>query len=842
MGWTERIGPTAGGGLLRLAIGLIGGGILAATKGFAQGSTRPVLARDTALAGSATLLGEVPVLRRFGVSGRPRGPSAVLDEYFMLKLDKELGHVRETGAGEAMAQEDSPPLKVALTLRMAEEQSRASHANQGDGLAQTGLIASLTLAAAEDRSGTPGQERTPGGNYPVTVLARSGVLGTAGIAAAADQVSPVQIVQGTSPVRSGGGEEPPAPESPVPLEAVIPGASPRRPGSSSPVSSPGNGPLGDLLPDLGGSGYRMAPIRWGGTTGSSVVWSQDAIGSQVLSNTQNLDMRANSYIYQPWFARIGGNLGVVSAESKITGGASGGGSSNRNNSTSFNYGGDLSLFPVSRFPFQANFSQNSNVATAQDQSITSTSTRFGVRQNYRPEQGNDNYSANYDRSLVTTVTGNSVVNAAGATYATLLGDHTLSSSVRYSSNSGDVGGQSLQLFGASAAHTWRRDEDFMISTSANFSNSQTNILSGGVMALNNSRLWQANSSVVWTPDQDIPLTVTGGGSLFAIQTDTGIDKSQLLSMNGYATANYRFSPNLGLTGSASLGQNQTKDTKGTSLSTVNSTQTASVSYSGDPLKLFDFSYGWNTGGSFSNQMTSGGAGQNLSGQTIGANASHSLSRVFMFSPVNTLNTYASQGLSFSKASNSVLSNTTLSHSAGASWRSAYSETLVGSLSVAGSDSISSGQSENHFRTFSVNGTGQWQMNRRAGFNAAVNATWTQQVTASSTVPGAGLTATDSSTPAQWSGSGSLSYSHRNPLDIQNLLYGATYSFTTSQTNLRVAAGDPNAVSWVVSNTFLQRLDYILGRVKFQLTGSLATIDGKSNASIFFSMQRAFGDL
>lgn len=839
-------------------MGLIGGGILAATKGFAQGGARPADIQDIALTASSfdplTLFGRGANRSQIDATEGMRDASAELEGSPRLRLDTELGYAGlalTLGKSVVNAPQDAAvPLKASASLNMRAGPGTSPHVRSGDVLVPSGLIDLPALAMSRDIGSMSGNESKSEHFGLTTVSADSSATGVA-IPAGRDQNGPTHfpltVTRGLSRVRLSAAEESPAPEAPVPMDTVVPGPSPGRQGTQGSPARFGGGPTEVQLPDLGDPGYRLAPIRWGGTTGTNVVWTQDSIGSQSLSNTQNLDMRAASYIYQPWFARVGGNFGVTMAESKMTAGGGGGGN-NKNNSTSFNYGGDLSLFPVSRFPFTANFSQNSNLATAQDQASKSTSTRFGAIQNYRPAEGTGSYAANYDRSSVTTNTGNSLVNTAGASYAGTFGDHSVSSSVRYATNSGDVGGQSLQQFGINAAHTWRDDEDLMVSSSANFSNSQTNILVGGATLLNASRLWQANSSVTWTPDPDIPLTVTGGGSVYNVQTDTGKDKNQQLSMNGNANATYRFSPNLGVTGSATLGRNQSTSSNGGSTSIVSSSQTVSANYSGDPLKLYDFSYSWNTGGSFSNFLSSGssGGGQSLSGQTVGANAGHSLSRVFSFSPVNTLNTSASQSFGLTRNSSSGLTNSTLTHSVGGSWRSVFSESLVASLGVSGSDSLSTGQGESHFRTVAVNGSGQWQVNRRAGFNANVNATWTQQVSSSSNIAdssliGPNLTVVNNNTQALWTGGGSVAYNHRNPFNIQNLLYGATYSFTTSQTNLRVAAGDPDALSWVVSNTLMMRLDYLLGRVKFQLTGSLATIDGKNNTALFFSMQRAFGD-
>jgi hypothetical protein len=91
-----------------------------------------------------------------------------------------------------------------------------------------------------------------------------------------------------------------------------------------------------------------------------------------------------------------------------------------------------------------------------------------------------------------------------------------------------------------------------------------------------------------------------------------------------------------------------------------------------------------------------------------------------------------------------------------------------------------------------------------------------------------------------SGSGQISYSHRNFFDVMNLYYSASLQVNANQTNLRVVAGDPNALSWQTGMVMQQNLDYRIGRLNFRLTGSLASSNGKENASLFGMMSREFG--
>ena len=614
------------------------------------------------------------------------------------------------------------------------------------------------------------------------------------------------------------------PEEPVPFEAV-------QPGPSNPVSNAA-APIPENLPDLSAVSWALAPIRWGGNTASNYNLNDSSQGGKTYSETQTLNLRGSSYIYQPWYAQVSGDLGLLRGNSRQSGGDVAENSNGK--STSVTYGGNLNLFPQSRFPFQAYAQSSDSRADANSQGSQYTSTRMGARQSYRPEVGPENYSASADRSIVTTTSVRSVVDAVQGSYATTIADHGLSANARFSRNIGDIGGQGSNLLSLNGTHSWRADEDITVASSANYINNQISTLTSTGLSMNNSEVMQALSSVTWLPSEDLPLTVAGGGSFLHLNTETEAEKTNLTSLNAYANAIYRVNKNLTTTVGLTLSQNQTND-----VNQFASAENASVSYLGNPLTFGDYSYNWGTGGAISNQQVSGGAAN----RSLSAQAQHSVLRNVVVDQANALTLNASQSFSITDNSTSKQSNI-LTHSGGASWRLGFGDRSMGMLTTTLSDSISTGTFGGHIRSLSAQGNIQSQMSSRSSLTASLNVVLSQQLSGPQVTQTEALTDPTLITDTRnrtLNGSGQVSYAYRNPFDIANLVYTATFQGNASQTNLRLITGDPNALGSQSGTMFRQNADYRLGRLTIRATSTFARLNGKDNASVFLMIGREIGD-
>ncbi len=627
-----------------------------------------------------------------------------------------------------------------------------------------------------------------------------------------------------------GGDTPAGPEAPLPFDRVE--APPVRRGQA-PAS------IAQELPDLSGESWRMAPIRWGGTSASTLNSFKENNGIGTRSVTEMLTLRTASHIYQPWFAQVNGNLGVLSGTTRRTLPSNFSAPSDDVRTTSLTYGGSLNLFPLSRFPLQAYLDKSDSRASGNAIGTQFTSTRLGLRQSYRPPIGNENYAVSYDRSAISADIGHSVVNALQGNYSASLADHSLSANTRFSRNTGGINGEASRLFSAFGSHVWRVEDGLSVSSTANVSDQQIRYLSSGILSMNNNRLLQANSTFTWLPDEDLPLTVIGGANLLSTETTTDTGSSQLSNLGGFAGLTYRFSNRLTGNGNLQILQSNSGSTK-----RLLAGGNGALSYSGEPLVLGNFNYNWNAGTNIGFQSVTGGA----SNQTVSGQFGHSLNRSIVFSPENAVSLNLGQGVSLASSSQAGAS-TTLSHSGGVSWRLGYTERITGMFSAVLSDNLSTGQYSGHYRTFSLNGNGLAQLSRRASITANANISWSQQ---QQQQPQNGQPPQNiqqlqlgsqiyNTNQSQWNGSASLGYNHFNPFGVANLTYSANVVYSSSQVNQRIVNGDPNALSWQVSRALQQRALYRIGRLNFQALATLATVNGKKNASIFFQVSRDFGD-
>lgn len=623
--------------------------------------------------------------------------------------------------------------------------------------------------------------------------------------------------EGPAPAANPGAYAEPA--SPVPFDEVR-GLPPR------PEKSTG-GKVEDTLPDPGGEGWNLAPIRWGGNTSSLLNAFRDDLGGQTLNNTQTVNLRTSSHIYQPWFAQVNGNVGLLTSAATRNGSGVEGSSSSR--STAFNYGGSLNLFPLSRFPLQAYIDQGDSRASANDTGSSFKTSRLGLRQSYRPETGTDNYSFSYDRSTVEADIARSSVDTLQGNYSVSLEQHSLSLGTRYSRNQAGLTGESSRTFGLNGAHTWRYDETLSVSSSAYLNNQEIHYLSGNMLSLNRSRLVQASSGFTWLPDEDLPLTVTGSANLLATSTDTGLASSQLANVGGLLGFSYRLSQRLTAAGNFQASQTSNGGIRQSLLA-----GNGLLSYSGEPLTFGNYFYNWNASGSVAAQTLSGtGSVLTQSGQV-----GHSLNRSIAFNEGNVINLTASQGLSATHSGQSGAA-TTLAHSAGVSWRLGYGSNITGLFSAMAADNLTRGEYSSHYRSFNLNGNGLFQLSRRSSLTAYANLAWSQQRQAQQELQlGSQLFNLGSS---QWTGSASLGYQNAMALDIRNLSYSASVQLTTTGTDRGIFAVGASNLNRQQSTSFQNRLDYRLGRLNFQLLGSLASVNGKKSALLFFQMNRDFGD-
>lgn len=630
------------------------------------------------------------------------------------------------------------------------------------------------------------------------------------------------------------GSGPAGPEAPVPFDPTPAVAGARRAPAADRPSPGAAKPADSGLPDLSGETWVMAPIRWSGSTGTNGNFFSSDDGAKSVSIANTLNVQANSFIGAPYIAQWSGLLGVNSTSSTFSQSIGG---TQKSDSSGLNFGGSVNVFPVSRFPFSATFNRGTSESRVGENLAPTTFTSLGLRQQYRTGVG-DTYAASYNRNSYVSGANSSQSSALNGSFSArrvfdvdhyLEGDHNLNASLAFSPSSGDLGGQTARLLNANVSHSWTVHEDLSIANSLTLASTRRDQFVGDSLARNDSRVFLAATNFTWRPLEDLPVTLTGGGSYSQTQIviEDKLVSQQTLAAN--VSTSYRFSNNLSASGNASVASTSSN------LGSISSGGAGvSASYTGDPLKLGDYMYGWNV----SSGVNGYAATQGSHSFGLNASANHSLTRTLVIDQAQALNLNAGQTVSYNHTQTGPA--TALAHSLGAAWRAAYGEALAVSLSANVSDNISSGQSgNNHYRNMSLVGNGQYQISSRAALSLNANMNWSQNLVGAVAQPQTvnGLIGNDNQ--SQVSGSFSLGYTHSNPFSIRNLNYNASALWINSQSSNRLAGLDPIGSQTQQSASFQQLLDYRVGRLTFRVNHAMISQAGRKSASIFASVNRDF---
>lgn len=604
------------------------------------------------------------------------------------------------------------------------------------------------------------------------------------------------------------------------------------PKSGSAAASAGPGPASsapEAAKEEGAVRWTIPPIRWGGSSGYSLQRSSSSGGATSVSQAMFSNLSAASYIYAPWAATVTGRIGMTTGWSDS--GAASGGQSSSNRSNTVVGGGDLNVFPASRFPFQAYFDRSDSRASGNLVSSDYVNDRYGIRQSYRAAEGTTSAGFQLDRSVVDSVrSGRDLVTALSGSFATDIGIVRNSVSGRYSLGERQQTGEKARLMGFNTSHSATLEDNLNVSGNFDFVD---NTLQGGATGLQSdarTRFMQGGAFATWMPEfderEDLPLTLSGSVRYSVLQAEFGGQTVDSRSFGANVNGLYRFSPNL--TGGANAGVNQVASGAGAAL--LLTTLGANVNYVGDPLTFGKYSYNWNTGASANWQS---GAGDIPANAFFGAQAGHSVSRFFALSDADTVSLSLSQTASL--AQNQVTGNSlSLSHSAAASYGLRWGERFTGNATGTLSDTLTTGDNAQHFRMLSLGFYGLGQLSPLSSANVNLQFNWTDQ---DSILQFDGFRS--SANDQHMSLLGSASYSHSRFVGVRGLRYTLLFTADTRLRDDRLF-GDTNGVidrtRWTLSN----RLDFRFGMLDFRANLAINDVGGKKNALLFFQATRQFG--
>lgn len=547
--------------------------------------------------------------------------------------------------------------------------------------------------------------------------------------------------------------------------------------------------------------WGLAPIRfrWNGSTATAITVQRTSDGQDSTQNVNvlNLTGYANSYLWQPWFAQVNGNLGMNLIQTGSNG--------IRTNAVALTGTGRLTVLPRTRFPFEAFFDASDSRTTGDALGSASRRVRFGARQNYQPTTHVGTYSAGYERTMQSSFgLGDETTDILDFRAVRGIGDNQ-SVNADGSLVLSDRGNDRLQLMNLRGNHYWRPEDNLSLQSDASFVSSKVDSAAAGGFS---AQFMQLGGVATWN-SEEIPLYVTGGVRFSGSLTESDGVSSNTGAFNANVGATYEYSRNIRLTGSAAL--NKTDASMMTS-------QAAGVAYTSDNETVFNnFTYQKAASANISNQTGDNG------GRTASEAASHSLTKALPGIYGGNLFMNFNQGLFLTQASGTVSNPNRLAHGANLQWGRFWEAAYV-SAGLTASDSRALGGETDALQSVNLNINANRGLSTTANLSGALSVQLSRHETENQNSSGQGTVSTNFT----------ASYQNTRMFGIPRLEFNSLLLGTFSQlpSNSGVATASQAEVRWD------NRFKYFLGKTEFQLRGEVAQTGAHRRFLLFLYVNRA----
>lgn len=602
----------------------------------------------------------------------------------------------------------------------------------------------------------------------------------------------------------------------------------------------------------------LPPIRVGGML--SYQFRRDISEEQKKMQqglTGTLTAKTNTFIWQPWFAQVGGELSLTLAKDSSEDSNSVLFTSNNSKNLSVTGNAQLSVLSRSRYPFEAHFDRSDNRSST-DLAVADSyvSQRFGFSQQYRRQEGDA--MVGWDRT--TQSSGGDRRDRQDTLQLNLthnLDSHRLQVTGNGSWNRHEATGEQAAQANLSVQHSFTPDPSVSLESMGNISRSGFHLQQGD----SDTRLLQMSTLAFWRPAEE-PYTVTGGVRVFALGgSSSSVGGSAIgttaRSLNANTGLNYDVSKTTRMNALVNLNLANNNGVGNTS-----SNQAVGVNYQPDTIEFGSLHYSFSSSANASNQTSSGQDSQ----RQLALQMSHSLGRAFNLDGGSVIRIDSSQSLASVTSSGSSQpvaasgvtaveepsTNLRLTHSGTLGWNLARETTsAMVQLSVSDSRSLTGRKDFFQMANFQISSNLQSVWNGTLAGNLTIQATRQSPtplpVVAGSTIsesPNTSFRAVDTTS------TGSLTYQTPRLFGIRRLRFVSDLRLN-SKALLPVLGSvkDEETAAWE------NRLDYMIGRTQFRMTTLIAknstpknplntspTAESvtKVNKSIMFSISRSLG--
>lgn len=556
---------------------------------------------------------------------------------------------------------------------------------------------------------------------------------------------------------------------------------------------------------------RLAPVRFsvGGSVGYGMQ-RQNIGGSKSMSQSiyTTVNANADSFIWQPWLAKVNGGLGLNA--NRITNSTDNTGSKS---SGAFVTGrGIMSLVPYSRFPFEARFNRSDSRQSSGLGTVSSDfkTTSFGLTQNYRNLIGDANYMVSYDHSLWEGANSSSDKQDAWRLETShQFTDQKLAISGASNRNVRVPSNEKSLYNNLMATHNYRPNDSFVVDTLAS-------LLSNSRQALDETSVKnkQLSSSAFWRANEN-KLAVNGGVRLFGYDTYSNTTTfAQSRTVNVNLGANYELSKHTRVNGSANVSQSSSSG-----IQSVTSSESVGASYTPDMIDLSIYSH------TYSYTRSVAGSISNQNGSPIGStqhftlSPGHGVSRNTALGG-GSLTMNLNQNLSLDKDS-LYPSTSNLIHMGSLGWSlSEDQKTTLLHMSV--SDSHSLGGKRDFYQLINLQASINKNLSRYDALTGNLTiqrarqggATWSYIATSSSA---------------------DLSYHHAQAFGVPRLGFASELQIVSNA----IVPPQSKPVGVQVSNSWENRLEYSIGMLQSRLGLRMADVNNVRQSLLWFDLSRQF---
>jgi hypothetical protein len=648
------------------------------------------------------------------------------------------------------------------------------------------------------------------------------------------------------------------PALPPATSASVPAAPVEKPGAGRAVPAGAEGPVPDADDAAFDWAWLLPPVRLGGNLSydvrGTVADEQKTVQRAILAT---LKAGVDTYLWQPWFGRMGGVVNFTTTRTNSRNNDPGGvfeQDTSRSDSVIVTGSANLRLLPFSRYPFEMHV-ERSNSRLGSDLTLPTdqVTQRIGFSQSV-VRQGGD-LTIGYDHSMQDSAsTGKGTQDQLQLNLSYNVDKHRMQLTGNRSDNRRERTGEYARQNSLMLQHAYAPDASISVDTVGNANTSEYLVDA----AFSKAQVIQLSTQTMWRP-ADSPMTVAAGARAITMTSEgsAGLDSPGTARTarvnNANANAGISYDLTRTLHANASLNVN---DTFGNNKEVIGTSQNVGISYQPDALKISEFSYNWSTSASASKRTGDTGRGRQLAVQL-----SHTLSRSIRASNKSTISADIGQSASLSKNSTSrddPRSPTQyLTHNGSLSWN--YSpEGANAMMRLSASDSRALDGNEEYFQMVNFQATSNLPTSSFSSWTGSLTIQGIRQGLRQD-VPLGGVPT--SSVPLDVmrrknfdvTSTGSVTYQHTRMFGVRNLRYVSDLR-VNAQALLPILNGSREQEMAAWDNRF----DYSIGRTQLRVIALMARIksptlvrnaDGtedagsssRINKSIMFSVSRSFGD-